>query len=60
VFEFRLGVQEDIDRELTLGVAHPLGPLALAGLVGLDTGRAGRRERRDLGVSQRRSGCRSR
>lgn len=28
---------EHIDRGLTLGAAHPMGPLALADLIGLDT-----------------------
>ncbi|MFI9052058.1 3-hydroxybutyryl-CoA dehydrogenase [Streptomyces sp. NPDC053427] len=31
---------EDIDRGMVLGCAHPLGPLALADLIGLDTTRA--------------------
>jgi 3-hydroxybutyryl-CoA dehydrogenase len=31
---------EDIDRGLVLGAAHPLGPLALADLIGLDTTKA--------------------
>ncbi|MGX1884999.1 3-hydroxybutyryl-CoA dehydrogenase [Streptomyces sp. NPDC055287] len=30
----------DIDRAMTLGCAHPLGPLALTDLIGLDTTRA--------------------
>lgn len=33
----RLASAEDIDRVMKLGMAHPLGPLALADLIGLDT-----------------------
>jgi 3-hydroxybutyryl-CoA dehydrogenase len=32
-----LGTAEDIDRGVQLGLNHPMGPLALADLVGLDT-----------------------
>lgn len=31
---------EDVDRGMVLGCAHPMGPLALADLIGLDTTRA--------------------
>jgi 3-hydroxybutyryl-CoA dehydrogenase len=33
----RLASAEDIDRVMKLGMAHPIGPLALADLIGLDT-----------------------
>lgn len=33
----RLAAPEDIDRVMKLGMAHPMGPLALADLIGLDT-----------------------
>jgi len=33
----RLASAEDIDRVMKLGAAHPIGPLALADLIGLDT-----------------------
>ncbi|MER7824029.1 3-hydroxybutyryl-CoA dehydrogenase [Streptomyces sp. NPDC096097] len=35
--EYGAASPEDIDRGMTLGCAHPLGPLALADLIGLDT-----------------------
>jgi 3-hydroxybutyryl-CoA dehydrogenase len=37
MFEQGLTSAEDIDRGMTLGCAHPMGPLALADLIGLDT-----------------------
>jgi 3-hydroxybutyryl-CoA dehydrogenase len=33
----RLASAEDIDKVMKLGMAHPMGPLALADLIGLDT-----------------------
>ncbi len=33
----RLAAPEDIDNVMKLGMAHPMGPLALADLIGLDT-----------------------
>jgi len=33
----RLASAEDIDQVMKLGMAHPIGPLALADLIGLDT-----------------------
>lgn len=38
--ESGLSSAKDIDRAMTLGCAHPLGPLALTDLIGLDTTKA--------------------
>lgn len=40
MLESSLARAEDIDRGMVLGCAHPLGPLALADLIGLDTTKA--------------------
>lgn len=37
LFEAGLATKEDIDAGVKLGLAHPMGPLTLADLVGLDT-----------------------
>jgi 3-hydroxybutyryl-CoA dehydrogenase len=37
MYESGFASKEDIDRGMVLGCAHPMGPLALADLVGLDT-----------------------
>jgi 3-hydroxybutyryl-CoA dehydrogenase len=37
MFESGFASKEDIDRGMVLGCAHPMGPLALADLIGLDT-----------------------
>ena len=37
MFEQGLASAEDIDRGMVKGCAHPMGPLALADLIGLDT-----------------------
>jgi 3-hydroxybutyryl-CoA dehydrogenase len=37
MFEQGLATAEDIDRGMVQGCAHPMGPLALADLIGLDT-----------------------
>jgi 3-hydroxybutyryl-CoA dehydrogenase len=40
MFESGMASAEDIDRGMVLGCAHPMGPLALADLIGLDTTKA--------------------
>ncbi len=37
MFEAGVATAQDIDTGMTLGCAHPMGPLALADLIGLDT-----------------------
>ena len=37
LYESGLGTREDIDKSMTLGLRHPMGPLTLLDFVGLDT-----------------------
>jgi 3-hydroxybutyryl-CoA dehydrogenase len=37
MFESGFASKDDIDRGMVLGCAHPMGPLALSDLIGLDT-----------------------
>jgi 3-hydroxybutyryl-CoA dehydrogenase len=37
IVESSIATKEDVDTGMTLGLNHPLGPLALADLIGLDT-----------------------
>jgi 3-hydroxybutyryl-CoA dehydrogenase len=37
MFESGIASREDIDNGMELGCAHPMGPLKLADLIGLDT-----------------------
>ena len=37
LYESHYASREDIDRGMVLGCAHPMGPLRLADLIGLDT-----------------------
>jgi 3-hydroxybutyryl-CoA dehydrogenase len=37
IYDQGLATREDIDTAITLGLGHPMGPLRLADLIGIDT-----------------------